>query len=70
MWSPLRLMSGLTACEGRRRRSGPPLREVPDAAGTDSDPEPIAGTAAAEAEDEAEDEAATGSEAISANQRE
>ena len=52
------------------RLSGPPLREVPDAAGTDSDPEPIAGTAAAEAEDEAEDEAATGSETISANQRE
>jgi hypothetical protein len=52
------------------RLSGPPLREVPDAADTDSDPEPIAGTAAAEAEDEAEDEAATGSETISANQRE
>ena len=55
------------------RLSGPPLREVPDAADTDSDT-PIAGTAAAEAEDEAENEAegkaATGSEAISANQRE
>jgi predicted PurR-regulated permease PerM len=50
------------------RLSGPPLREVPDAAGTDSDPTPIPGTAAAEAEDEAEDEAATESEAISANQ--
>jgi len=56
------------------RLSGPPLREVPDAADTDSDT-PIPGTAAAEAEDEAEDKAATDkaateSEAISANQRE
>lgn len=54
------------------RMSGPPLRDVPDAVGTDSDPTPIPGTAAAEAEDaedEAEDEAATGSGAISANQR-
>ena len=52
------------------RLSGPPIRDVPDAAGTDSDPAPIAGTAAAEAEDEAEVEAATESEAISANRRE
>jgi predicted PurR-regulated permease PerM len=52
------------------RLSGPPLRDVPDDTGTDNDPTPIAGTAAAEAEDEAEDKAATESEAISANRRE
>jgi len=52
------------------RLSGPPLRDIPDDAGTDSDPAPIAGTAQAEAEDAAEDEAETKSEAISANQRE
>jgi predicted PurR-regulated permease PerM len=62
------------------RLSGPPLREIPDAAGTDSDPSPIPGTAAAEAEDEAEnaaenaaedaaeDAAATESATIPANQ--
>jgi predicted PurR-regulated permease PerM len=51
------------------RLSGPPLRDVPDAAGPDSDSTPIAGTAAAEAEDEAEDEAATESATVPANQR-
>jgi predicted PurR-regulated permease PerM len=53
------------------RLSGPPLRDIPDVAGTDEDPTPIPGTAAAEAEDEAQVEAeegtATESEAISAN---
>jgi predicted PurR-regulated permease PerM len=52
------------------RLSGPPIREVPDDAGTDSDPAPIAGTAEAQAEDEAEDESAAKSAAISANQSE
>ena len=45
------------------RMSGPPIRNVPDVVGTDSDPTPIPGTSAAEAEDEAQDEAATASEA-------
>ena len=47
------------------RLTGPPIRDVPDDAGTDSDSAPIAGTAEAQAETEPE----PGSEAVSASHR-
>lgn len=50
------------------RLTGPPIREVPDDAGTDSDPAPIAGTAEAQAETEPEGESGPGA-AVSANHR-
>jgi predicted PurR-regulated permease PerM len=52
------------------RLTGPPIREVPDYAGTDSDPAPIAGTAEAQAETEPETESESGpGSAVSANHR-